>query len=137
MMRLSGLLILLMLVAGFSVYGVEKTHKRKAKAKISFTTIKHDFGTINESDGQVEYDFVFTNTGGRPLVILKTSTSCECTLAKHTKEGVAPGRKGKIKVIYSPIGVRGNFMKNIYVYSNGSKHPITLYIKGKIKPVGR
>lgn len=106
-------------------------------AKISFTSVKHDFGVVDEACGEVTCEFTFTNTGTSPLIIRATKTSCECTLARHSNEAVLPGHKGKIRVTYSPIGVRGNFMKNVYVYSNGSRQPITLYIKGKVRPVGR
>lgn len=129
MKRLVLLILPLIVLMPFPVSG-------EGSAKISFSSVKHDFGVINEVDGQVECEFVFTNIGTAPLVITKTATSCECTLARYSKQSVAPGKQGRIKVLFSPIGVKGNFMKNIYVYSNGAE-PITLYIKGKVKPVGR
>lgn len=129
----------ILLIAAFilALAATAASPKHKGDARISFTSVKHDFGVVDEACGEVECDFIFTNKGSSPLIISATKTSCECTLARHSSEAVLPGHKGSIKVIYSPIGVRGNFMKNVYVYSNGSRQPITLYIKGKVRPVGR
>lgn len=129
--------ILLIAVFVFAAVAVDASSKQKGEARISFTSVKHDFGVVDEACGEVSCDFVFTNSGTSPLIITATKTSCECTLARHSNEAVLPRHKGRIRVIYSPIGVRGNFMKNVYVYSNGSRQPITLYIKGKVRPVGR
>lgn len=131
------LLSLLLMALSVGIEAMARTTLKEGGAAIEFATVTHNFGVINEADGEVACDFVFSNIGTRPLVIVQTKTSCECTLAHHPKNAIAPGKKGKIRVEYSPIGSRGNFMKNIYVYSNGSRQPITLYVKGKIRPVGR
>ena len=50
--------------------------------EITFTETEHDFGLIDELEGDVYYDFQFTNTGTEPLVIRQVITGCGCTSAK-------------------------------------------------------
>ena len=50
-----------------------------AQPVIVFDKQRHDFGTIEEANGKVTYDFVFVNTGNEPLVISNVCTSCGCT----------------------------------------------------------
>ena len=38
---------------------------------IGFKETEHDFGTVKEEAGPLEYKFVFTNTGDEPLQIKK------------------------------------------------------------------
>lgn len=106
--------------------------KGKSTAVIKFSSLIHDFGQINEYGGEVTYDFTFVNKGNKALVIDRVKTSCECTLARYGKKSVLPGKSGKITVIFSPVGVSKKFRKNVYVYSNGSREPVTLQIKGNV-----
>ena len=46
----------------------------------------HDFGTIDEADGTASFDFTFTNTGDKPLIINKVITGCGCTSAKWSSK---------------------------------------------------
>ena len=79
----------------------------------------HDFGTIKEADGPVTYTFKVKNEGKSPLVITKVVPSCGCTTPDWTKEPIAPGKTGDIKVTYDPAGRPAPFQKTISVYSNG------------------
>jgi len=40
-----------------------------AQPKLSFTSTRHDYGTIKEADGKKEAVFNFTNTGDSVLVL--------------------------------------------------------------------
>ncbi len=42
---------------------------------ISFEKIEHNFGNIKEDEGSVEYDFIFSNTGDKPLQLIDVETS--------------------------------------------------------------
>ncbi|MCD8044237.1 MAG: DUF1573 domain-containing protein [Tannerellaceae bacterium] len=92
----------------------------------------HDFGMIKESDGDATHSFVIKNTGTAPLVITRVIASCGCTTPEWTKEPIAPGQTGEIKVTFDPKGRPGAFAKTINVYSNGKKGSYVLTIKGEV-----
>lgn len=99
---------------------------------ISFDKETHDFGNIKEEDGKVRYDFQFTNTGGKPLIINQVRASCGCTAPDWTKEPVLPGKKGFVSATYDPLNRPGPFNKSLTVVSNATNPNIVLYIKGDV-----
>lgn len=101
-------------------------------AKIEAKETEYDFGVFKESDGDVSHVFVVTNTGKSPLVITRVISSCGCTTPVFTKEPIAPGKSGEIKVVYNPTGRVYPFTKTVSVYSNGKKGPLVLTIKGEV-----
>lgn len=102
------------------------------KAVISSDSIVHDFGTIVENAGKVSHTFTIKNTGDAPLVITRVIASCGCTTPEWTKEPIAPGKTGEIKVTYNPAGRLGAFNKTISIYSNGKEGSFIMNIKGKV-----
>lgn len=102
---------------------------------ITFTDMTHDFGTINEKDGPVSYEFEFVNDGDAPLVILSASASCGCTRPEFPLSPVQPGKKSKIKVTYNPAGRPGEFIKDVKIKCNDRKNRnVTLKISGTVIP---
>ncbi|MCD7936982.1 MAG: DUF1573 domain-containing protein [Tannerellaceae bacterium] len=102
-------------------------------AVIEAEKLTHDFGTINEADGNVSYSFVVKNTGNAPLVLTRVVASCGCTTPEWTREPIAPGESGEIKVTFDPKDRPGPFAKTINVYSNGKKGSYILTIRGEVK----
>lgn len=102
------------------------------KAVISADETSHDFGQIKEADGKVSTTFVVKNTGDAPLVITRVIASCGCTTPEWTKEPIAPGATGNIKITYDPKGRPGPFSKTISVYSNGKTGSFILTIRGEV-----
>lgn len=98
---------------------------------ITFDTTTLDYGTITKgSDGNRE--FIVTNTGNKPLIISKVQPGCGCTTPNWTKEPIAPGKSGKIKVHYD-TGLVNPFRKIIEVYSNDPNNSrAVVYIQGNI-----
>lgn len=107
------------------------------EAQATFKENSHDFGTIKEADGPVSYTFEFTNTGKKPLIIIDATASCGCTRPEYSAKPIKPGKKGKIKVTYSPIGRPGAFRKSIKVKTNGAEKRTTLTISGVVIPRGK
>lgn len=100
-------------------------------AEITFTADEIDYGTVKAGSDGVRV-FEFTNTGKAPLVISNVSSSCGCTVPSWTKEPVAPGAKGEIKVKYDTKRV-GPIRKSITVTSNSKETPVkALRIKGTV-----
>lgn len=104
---------------------------------INFPVKTHDFGNVNEEAGTCTYDFVFTNKGNAPLIILKAIASCGCTTPQFTKEPIAPGTSSSIKVTFNTIGRPSTFHKTITVYTNDPDAPnVVLIIQGNVIPKG-
>ena len=110
------------------------TANAQGKSKITFEKTTHDYGTFVESKGIQSYDFVFTNEGTVPLVLNNVKASCGCTTPKWTREPVAPGAKGSIKVSYDPKNRPGSFNKTVTVQSNAENSTVTLHIQGSVQP---
>jgi hypothetical protein len=104
------------------------------QAEATFEVKSHDFGTIKEEGGPVSCYFEFTNTGDKPLLIIDATASCGCTRPEYPSKPIKPGKKGKIKVTYSPIGRPGAFKKTVKVKTNGKERTITLRIVGAVIP---
>lgn len=103
-------------------------------AEATFKTKSYDFGTIKEANGPVACTFEFTNTGDKPLLIIDATASCGCTKPEYPSKPIKPGKKGKIKVTYSPIGRPGAFKKTVKIKSNGKERTTTLRIEGVVIP---
>ena len=99
--------------------------------KMEFATLEHDFGTIKGED-KVETVFTFTNTGDTDLVISKAVGSCGCTVPEYPKEPIAPGKKGDIKVSFSPKGKNGMQNKTVTLTTNTATSIEKLTIKANI-----
>lgn len=121
------LLLSAMLLASLAFYA-------QGTAAIAFSENLHDFGTIAEETGNVTYDFKFTNSGDSPLVISRVTASCGCTTPDWSKEPIAPGKTGFIKVTYGAKGRPGQFAKTITVFSNAKEGNVILTIKGTVTP---
>jgi hypothetical protein len=103
-------------------------------AKIVFESETIDYGTVAaDSDGNRQ--FVFTNTGNKPLIITNTQGSCGCTVPTTPKDPIAPGAKGIIGVKYATDRAGQPFTKSITVTSNAvGQETKVLTIKGTVLP---
>jgi hypothetical protein len=99
---------------------------------ISFDKDTHDFGVVKEEDGKIKYDFQFTNTGGKPLIISDVKASCGCTSPAWSKEPILPGKTGFVSATYDPTNRPGPFNKSLTVISNATNPNMILYIKGEV-----
>lgn len=101
-----------------------------AQAVIKFEKTAHDYGKFTEDKPQT-YVFKFTNTGNQPLVIHQAFASCGCTVPTFTKESIAPGKSGELKVVYNGKGkLPGHFKKTVSVRSNATNALVRVYIEG-------
>lgn len=105
-----------------------------ADAKATFQALNHDFGYIKEAKGPVSHVFEFVNNGDKPLVVIQVTASCGCTRPEFPTKPIKPGKKGKIKVTFSPYGRPGAFRKTIKVKTSGSEKNTTLLITGTVIP---
>lgn len=106
---------------------------QERKPAISFETDVMDYGAMEHgSNGSRE--FKFTNTGNAPLVISKVYSTCGCTIPTKPEKPIKPGDSGVIVVKYDTNLAPGPIRKTITVYTNASKEPHTLKIKGTLLP---
>ncbi len=133
MKKLFKYFILMILIVCFSVSTLNAKKKNvEGEAKIKFTEKVYDFGVIAENGGPVSHEFQFTNEGDGNLVILKATAECGCTRPSYPANPIAPGKKGKLKVTFNPIGREGGFEKVVTVTTNGNPRKVRLKIRGSI-----
>jgi len=101
------------------------------QAVIKFDKEEHDFGSLLQGE-VVSYSFHFTNTGNQPLIISDVGSSCGCTVGEYSREPIAPGKTGTIKVTYNSTGHHGFQSRVLTVMSNTNPAKTTLRIKGKV-----
>lgn len=126
-------LILCMAMALLSVGAIAKKKAADGTPQILFTETVWDFGTI-PNDRPATHNFEFTNEGTGNLVILDATAECGCTRPEIPEKPIAPGKKGKVKVSYNPIGRPGSFEKTVTVKTNGSPKKVRLKIRGTVAP---
>ncbi len=97
-----------------------------ALTKLEFLESSFDFGKIDEGK-KVEHVFKFKNTGENPLVLQDARASCGCTIPEYTKDTIAPGSEGQMKVIYDSANKEGQINKTVTVTAN--TEPATTDIK--------
>jgi hypothetical protein len=105
----------------------------KEMTTIAFADTVHDFGTIKEGE-KVSYIFKYKNTGEHPLILEDVRPSCGCTLPEWTKDPIAAGAEGLIKVVYNSEGRPGEFHKTITVIANTAAEVVLLKIQGTVTP---
>lgn len=92
---------------------------------------EYNFGKINQGD-KVTHDFSFKNSGKSDLVITSASGSCGCTVPEYSKEPVAPGKEGKIHVVFNSEGKQGQMDKQITVLSNSIPNIVVFHLRGEV-----
>ncbi len=75
--------------------------------------------------------FELKNTGNKPLEISKIDTGCGCVVANYPTRSIGPGEQFTIQVTYD-AKFMGHFDKVIEVYSNASKKPLQLDLRGVV-----
>ncbi|WP_262246330.1 DUF1573 domain-containing protein [Parapedobacter soli] len=103
-----------------------------AGAILEVTEDSFDFGVITEGK-KVEHEFRFTNTGSSPLIISNVQASCGCTTPEYSKNPIAPGDEGLVKVVFNSAGQVGKQHKVITVTSNAVSPNTLLHLRGEVK----
>ena len=109
----------------------QQANNSTPKATFTIDNNIFDYGTIPEDGGLAYHTFMIKNTGKDPLVIKQVTASCGCTTPDWTKEPIASGKTGEVKVAYNPLGRPGPFKKIISVYCENAD-PVQLVITGSV-----
>jgi hypothetical protein len=125
-------LILFVLTFSFMSIFAQETVKPSASDSIVFDKLVHDYETVTQGgDGNCVFSFI--NKGKAPIILSNVNASCGCTVPSWTKEPIAPGKTGEIKVKYNTNTI-GAFNKTITVSSNALNSTVILRIKGNVTP---
>lgn len=103
---------------------------QKAADVIKFKDPVHDFGKIKQNV-PVTYDFVFSNVGGKPVVIESAIASCGCTTPVKPEAPVAKGKTDKITAGFNAAAL-GTFTKTITIKVAGIDTPTEIKITGEV-----
>lgn len=98
--------------------------------KIVFSKTSHDFGEL-ALYAPAFCEFKFYNKGSSPLILSDISATCGCTVPSWPKKPIMPGDSGIIVINYLPDET-GIIDKNVTVFSNATKMPVTLELNGKV-----
>jgi len=90
---------------------------------------EHDFSTIPQGK-PVYYNFEIENTADTALKLGDVHASCGCTTPEWSREPIAPGKKGMIRVGYNAMA-EGYFEKFITITYNTNQTK-QLKIKGTV-----
>lgn len=100
-------------------------------AAIKFDTVFYDLDALEIDGPDQTRDFLFTNTGGAPLVIEKVEASCPCLDIVYPKDPIAPGDSSKITMTLKMKQISsGQFYRSANVYTNASKEPTEIIFQG-------
>lgn len=82
---------------------------------------ERDFGVLKESDDKWSTTLRWTNTGDKPLVVTRVTTSCSCVVAEASREVVKSGEQGTVSVSFNPQGRLGGVAQRVMIYTNLSE----------------
>lgn len=99
---------------------------------VIFRERSFDFGNVQESQGNVDHEFIFTNNSGRPLRITGVKASCGCTTPAWTNTVIPAGKTGFVKASFDPRGRPGYFNKTLTVQTDLENGEVVLQIKGHV-----
>lgn len=101
-----------------------------AQSKITFDNSIKELGYVLWRN-PVTVTYQFTNTGDKPLVVSRVTSSCGCTEVDWTKDAIPVGGKGLITAVFDAEAI-GHFYKEVGVYCNASSMPIYLEFNGEV-----
>lgn len=108
--------------------------KKEGRAAVKFESYRMELGNVPEKGGPVSCEFAFTNTGDGNLLIIDAKATCGCTRPEYPRNPIAPGKKGKVKVTYNPLGRPGPIDRTVTVTTNGKPKKVRLHIVGNVIP---
>jgi hypothetical protein len=94
---------------------------------LQFEDTLHDFGNMKEGE-MAEYEFNYSNTGKKAIIINEAKGSCGCTVPEFNSSPLQPGEKSKMKVTFNSQGKRGFNEKTVTITTNGNPSTYTLKI---------
>lgn len=123
-------LLLVMLFATGITFLANDWYQSTHYALISFDQESHGFDTLYRQEDANIY-FVYKNSGNKDLKIHNIQTTCGCTVPEWSGKFLKSNEVDSLKVSYN-IENKGNFIKEIFIYSNSRTSPDRLVISGYV-----
>ncbi len=106
---------------------------------LGFGKTVHDFGTIREEKGKVDYTFMFRNNHDTLVTIVNVVAGCGCTASDFTQTPLAPGDTGYLQVTYTTTNRPGPFEQRVTVvtdifFDDGTRFFKHIHVKGDVTP---
>ena len=99
-----------------------KVHPEVLKQTIlQFDSCRLNIGNMAETDEPRTVVFHFRNVSNKAVTLTKVNTSCGCTVAKFSKETVAPQATGTLSLTYNPKNRPGTIDAQALVYTDVSE----------------
>jgi Protein of unknown function (DUF1573) len=109
---------------------VNKDKAYFTQAILNETTV--DFGKVKEGD-TLSHIFKISNTGKEPLIIYKTSGSCDCVAAVVTKEMIPPGQEVDITAYFDTKGRKGPQNRTLELTCNTDPAQLLITLKAHVE----
>ncbi len=112
--------------------GLAQSGRQDGTAIIEFRESRYDFGNVSHGE-KLAYTFIYKNTGDAPLVIHSARADCGCTIPEYDSEPLAPGKEGRLKVVFNTQGFMGYQAKTLQLLTNSKDPLVTLAIRAVIE----
>ena len=100
---------------------------------VEFRTTVYDFGEVPRQNRNHHCDFIYTNAGAEPIVVLGVQTSCSCLKADFSRRPVKPGEQGRIAITLEAAKMdEGVFHRVVKVQTNQGVSLLT--VQGRSVP---
>ena len=109
---------------------IEKEKAYVTQVKLSEATF--DFGTVKEGD-TLMHVFNLANNGKEPLVIYKSTGSCDCIVTQYPTEMINPGSEAQVKVFFNTKGRKGAQLRTVTLTCNTDPADIILTINALVE----
>jgi hypothetical protein len=102
-----------------------------SQARIKFEQKTQNFGKTKPGH-VLEFDYVFSNNGDKPLIVKNIEVSCSCTKFVFPKRPIATKEKDTIHVTFDTNHKIGYQDRILLVYSNAENSPTKIRFKGMV-----
>lgn len=83
---------------------------------LQFDALSRDAGSVRESDGIIQAEYHFRNTGSESICLGRMETSCTCVTASCSPVLVKPDSTATLVVRYDPSGHPGRHPRYVSVH---------------------
>ena len=101
--------------------------------EMTFEKLEHDFGKVALND-TAAYEFKFTNTGTKPIIVQRCTVGCGCTIpvCPDDRDQILPGESRVIKMMYTRTAQEHRIEQSATIVSTAHNSPIRITIKGEV-----
>lgn len=90
------------------------------------------FGRLRSGE-TARLEAAFSNGGSEPIVILRSESSCGCTVLEYEPQPIMPGDTLRVAVRFDTSGQQGWLFKVLHVYFSGAGQPLRLYVEAEVE----